>query len=245
VNLVSARRGMFRVDAARLDRVNDHEGALVVAAEADRPVDAGMALGVAKCVPVFLSEATLRAVEMVGAGGVVHVEPFVSQRVALVAPRQRLRGGAFDRARKALSTALAWYGSALEPVIGAEATRESLAAAFSAARQAGAELLLAAGAAGTDPLDVVFEGLRGAGGQVLRMGMPAEPGTACWIGRLDGVPVLGLASCELFGQPGALDLLLPRLLSGEPLDQRTVQRLAHGGLLHGPSRIAPYHTRSD
>jgi len=43
-------------------------------------------------------------------------------------------------------------------------------------------------------------------------------------------------------QRGALDLLLPRLLTGEPLDQNIVRGLAVGGLLLGPSRIAPYHT---
>jgi hypothetical protein len=92
---------------------------------------------------------------------------------------------------------------------------------------------------------VVFEGLRQAGGEVVQIGIPAEPGTACWIGRLGSLPVLGLASCELFGQPGALDLLLPRLLTGEPLDRDLVRRLALGGLLHGPTRIAPYHTPAE
>ena len=56
--------------------------------------------------------------------------------------------------------------------------------------------------------------------------------------------MLGLASCELFGQPGALDLLLPRLLTGEALDRALLRRIAIGGLLHGPSRIAPFHTRA-
>jgi molybdenum cofactor cytidylyltransferase len=126
-------------------------------------------------------------------------------------------------------------------VVGAEASVESLAGAYDEARGAGAELVLAAGASGTDPLDVVFEGLRQAGGEVVQLGIPAEPGTACWIGRLGDVPVLGLASCELFGRPGALDLLLPRLFSGEALDQTLLRRLAVGGLLMGPGRIAPYH----
>jgi molybdopterin biosynthesis enzyme len=90
-------------------------------------------------------------------------------------------------------------------------------------------------------LDVVFDGLRVAGGEVEQLGIPAEPGTACWIGRLGPTPVLGLASCELFGQPGALDLILPRLLTGERLDRRFVASLALGGLLNGPSRVVPYH----
>jgi hypothetical protein len=54
---------------------------------------------------------------------------------------------------------------------------------------------------------------------------------ACWIGHLQSTPVPGLASCELFGQPGGLDLLLPRLLTGEQLDRPLLRRLALGGLL--------------
>jgi hypothetical protein len=239
-NLVSSVRGMLRVDAARLDRINGLDGVLVLSAEADRPVEAGTTLGVVKCAPLFLPGATLLEVRELGT--VVDVQPFRATRAALVAPRERLRGGAFDRAQVALSDALEWYGSSLSEVIGADATVEALSDAYRGVRTSGAELILAAGASGTDPLDVVFEGLRAAGGEVIQIGIPAEPGTACWIGRLDSAPVLGLASCELFGQPGALDLLLPRLLTGDSLDQRLLRRLAPGGLLHGPSRIAPYHS---
>ncbi|MBV9328281.1 MAG: hypothetical protein JO352_31585 [Chloroflexi bacterium] len=243
-SLRSTERGMLRVERAAVDRLNMLEGVLVLTAEPDRPVEAGTTLGVIKCAPLFLPESTLAGVDAAARSGgpVVELQPFRARRFALVAPAERLRGGAFERARAALSGALEWYGSSLEPVIGAEASVAALAAAYHTVRHAGAEFILAAGASGTDPLDAVFEGLREAGGEVTQYGIPAEPGTACWIGRLESVPVLGLASCELFGQPGALDLLLPRLLTDEPLDQNLLRRLAVGGLLQGPSRVAPYHT---
>jgi molybdenum cofactor cytidylyltransferase len=243
-SLVSEARGMVRVDRASLEQINTLDGVLLLTAEADRPVDPDTTLGVVKCAPLFMPQATLEAVERISSanGPILQVLPFESRRVAFVAPTERLRGGAFERARSALSDAIGWYGSSLDQTIGAEATVDGLAAAYHRVRHGGAELILAAGASGTDPLDVVFEGLRRAGGEVLQLGIPAEPGTACWIGRLEEVPVLGLASCELFGQPGALDLLLPRLFSGAALDQHLLRELAYGGLLLGPSRIAPYHT---
>src|SRR5262249_15129281 len=132
----------------------------------------------------------------------------------------------------------------LDLIVGADARVDALAAAYLEVMRGGADLILAAGASATDPYDLVFEGLRHAGGEVLQIGIPAEPGTACWIGRVEATPVLGLASCELFGQPGALDLLLPRLFTGERLDRRLVRNLAYGGLLLGPSRLAPYHAAS-
>lgn len=245
VTFTSASRGVVRIDSARLDEVNAHDDVLLLTAEPDRPVEVGDALGVVKCAPVFLPEVTVQAIEGLATskGPVLAVEPFRAMRVAFVAPRERLRGSAFDHARAALSQALDWYGSTLEPVIGAEATLDRLATAYRQAIAEGVDVIFAAGAAGTDPLDIVLEGLRQAGGHVEQLGMPAEPGTACWIGHMQSTPVLGLASCELFGQPGGLDLMLPRLLTGEVLDRALLRRLALGGLLNGPSRIAPYHHR--
>jgi molybdenum cofactor cytidylyltransferase len=245
--LRAATRGMFRVDVAALARINSHADVLVLTAESDRPVDVGTTLGVVKCAPLLLPGSTLRAVEddAAASGPMLDVEPFRVQRLALLMPTPRVRGRAFDRARTALGEAVEWYGSSIDVVLAPDATTGSQSRAYAAARDAGVDLILSAGGSATDPLDVVFEGLRQAGGEVGQIGIAAEPGTACWIGQLDGIPVLGLASCELFGQPGALDLLLPRLFSGEVLDRALVRDLAFGGLLLGPSRIAPYHAQTE
>jgi hypothetical protein len=244
LTLTCTGRGMLRLNAAALDRVNEQDGVLVMTAEADRPIDTDTPVGVIKSAPLFLPQRVLRTVEAISCdiGPVVEVQGFRTLRAAFVAPRERLRGNAFDRATTSLQGALDWYGSSLGPIIAADATIDSLASGFCQAVSDGAELVLAAGATATDPADVVFKAVGQAGGSVDQIGIPAEPGTACWIGQIEGRPVLGLASCELFGRPGALDLLLPRLLAGEPLDRALLRRIANGGLLMGgPSRIAPYH----
>jgi molybdenum cofactor cytidylyltransferase len=237
-------RGLLRIRSDLLAQVNRNEGVLVMTSLPDCAADVGAPLGVVKCAPLFIGERVIEAVEhiRVSVGAVVEVEAFRPRRVAFVAPEERLRGNAFERATTSLGQALDWYGSSIETVIRAQATTNSVAAAYQHAIANGADLILAAGAAATDPLDVMFEGLRLAGGEVDQIGIPAEPGTACWIGRLESRPVLGLASCELFGRPGALDLLLPRLLAGDSLNADLVRQIAVGGLLlGGPSRILPYH----
>jgi len=244
VTLTSNVRGLVRIRADVLEHVNQHAGVLVMTCLPDCATDTSTPLGVVKCAPLFLGEHVLTSVEAVcrSAGAVLDVEPFRPRRVAFVAPEERLRGNAFERATASLGEALAWYGSSFQTVIRVQAATARVAAAYRQAIVDGAELILAAGAAATDPLDVMLDGLRAAGGEVDQIGIPAEPGTACWFGRLDGRPVLGLASCELFGRPGALDLLLPQLLAGTPLDAQLVRRLALGGLLlGGPARILPYH----
>ena len=243
VTLVSSTRGLLRVNRDQLNQVNRLEGVLVMTGSPGCATDADANVAVVKCAPLFLPWQTLHAVEVLRDrdGPVVEVPGFCPRRIAFVAPADRLRGNAFERATTSLSTAVEWYGSSLDWVARAEPDVERLAEAFRDVVNAGAELLLIAGAAGTDPLDLVFEALRQAGGEVVQLGIPVEPGTACWIGSLDSRPVLGLASCELFGQPGALDLLLPRVLVGETLDTALLREIAFGGLLLGPLRVAPYH----
>ncbi|MBV9543563.1 MAG: hypothetical protein JOY61_04230 [Chloroflexi bacterium] len=241
VNFTSSRRGLFRIDDRAVDDINGQQGVLLFTAEPDRPVDPGAALGGVKCAPLLLGQHVVESVRAIGHA--VEVVPFQPTRVAFVAPRARLRGSAFDQAHASLSSSLAWYGSTLDVVPDTEPTIEGVARAFGAAAQQEVGLILAAGASATDPADLLFDGLRAAGGEVLQIGVPAEPGTACWIARLDDIPVLGLASCELFGKPGALDLLLPRILSGQPLTRRLVRGLGRGGLVvGGPERLAPYHS---
>jgi molybdenum cofactor cytidylyltransferase len=232
VNLTSERRGWLRVNQAGIERVNAVEGALLFTSVGERAADEGDVVGGVKCAPLALPGAASAAIGAYGAehGPVVEVVPFPEQSVALVA-LDRLGATTLDRAGAALGASVAWFGARLDPILIVPASSDATSAAFRQAIAAGASSILVAGASATDPLDAAFRGVRQAGGQVDQIGIPIEPGTACWTGRIAGRQVLGLATCELFGRPGAIDMLLPRMLLGEPLDRATLAQLAAGGLV--------------
>lgn len=240
VNLIAARRGWLCVSQRAVERINTVDGALLFLSIGERAADAGEVVGGVKCAPLVLEGAAAEVVERLHAehGPAVDVLPFPKRRVALVA-LDRLGETTLDRARAALGASVAWYGSRLEPAIIVPTQGTAPAEAFQQAVAAGAAAILVAGASATDPLDAAFEGLRQAGGSVDQIGIPIEPGTACWTGRLGEVQVLGLASCELFGRPGAVDLLLPRVLLGEPLTRSLLARLGAVGLVDA----LPVHRR--
>ena len=58
-----------------------------------------------------------------------------------------------------------------------------------------------------------------------------------WLGRSGGAAVLGLPTCGAYSKATAADLLLPRLLTGEPPSTRTVAPLGHGGILTRDKRF--------
>jgi molybdopterin biosynthesis enzyme len=99
------------------------------------------------------------------------------------------------------------------------------------------DLVLTAGAASTDPADAFFVAIERLGGRLVRRGVPAHPGSMLWLARVGTVPILGLPTCGAYSKATAADLLLPRLLSGEPPSEKTVARLGHGGLLTRDQRF--------
>jgi molybdopterin biosynthesis enzyme len=75
-----------------------------------------------------------------------------------------------------------------------------------------------------------------------RHGTPAHPGSLLWLARWDGRPVLGMPACGMFSQATTFDLVLPVILTGDPVGNREMAGLGHGGLLSREMayRFPPY-----
>src|SRR5438128_1101132 len=117
---------------------------------------------------------------------------------------------------------------------------------LAALRRAGAQVLIVAGASALDPLDPVFGGLTLLGARMERHGAPAHPGSLLWLALWDGQPVLGMPTCGMFSQATTFDLVLPQILAGEHMDNRTIAELGHGGLLSRDMayRFPPYRVNA-
>jgi len=240
--LAATRRGLLRIEGGGLADVNAHEGISVFTLFSGQPVEAGEPVAKAKVTPLAIAEQTIRAIETRGAAGsVVTVSAFRPRVVGAVAreslePRQRAR---FE---SALKQKLDWLGSRLLAVRFAGASDRAVADELGALRREGAEILVVAGASALDPLDPVFSALTLLGATMERHGVPAHPGSLLWLARWEGAPVLGMPTCGMFSQATTFDLVLPRLLAGDRVDNALVAALGHGGLLSRDSayRFPPY-----
>jgi molybdopterin biosynthesis enzyme len=107
-------------------------------------------------------------------------------------------------------------------------------------------VLIVAGASALDPLDPVFSALTLLGATMERHGVPAHPGSLLWLARWDDLAVLGMPTCGMFSQATTFDLVLPRLLAGETIDNAELAALGHGGLLSREMayRFPPYRANA-
>jgi hypothetical protein len=245
VRLVASRRGMVAIDIDALAAVNAVEGVTVFTVPDGLHVDAGRTLAGVKITALAIDkdsvEAAVRAAGSARAGaGIVRVRPFLPLRVAAIV-RQHLTDDARIRFERSLAMRSTWFGGATMPVRYVDDDPEQVRQALKGAA-ATADLVLAVGVASVDPLDVTWQSLLAAGATSIRRGLPMHPGSSYWIAELDGVPVIGVASCGMFSRRSALDLLIARLHAGLPLDPAYLASLGHGGLLGKEAawRIPPY-----
>ena len=218
--LAATRRGLLRIRIAALTEVNAQEGMSVFTLFDGQPVEPGEAVAKAKVTPLAVAETTVRAVERVAAGnGIVVVAGFRPATVGAVA-RESLDGRQRARFESALRQKIDWLGGRLLDVRFASGTDRVVADELRALREAGADVLIVAGASALDPLDPVFGGLTLLGATMERHGVPAHPGSLLWLARWDGAPVLGMPTCGMFSQATTFDLVFPRILAGEPIGNR-------------------------
>lgn len=237
--LLAARRGLLRVDAGRVRDLNRLPAVSVFTLFDGQAVADGDEVAGCKVTPVAIAGAVLEAAEALGSA--LEVVPFKPLRTAVVVT-EKLRPKARQAFADAVRVKLGWYGAHVLAVREVARTGLSVRTAYQEAMGLGAQLVLFAGASSIDPLDSAYTELIAAGGEVVRMGAPAHPGSMLWLGRLAGVPVLGVASCAGFGRATALDLLLPFVFAYGRADADDLARLGHGGLVEETAgrRFPPY-----
>jgi hypothetical protein len=246
--IVSGRRGILRVAVPLLADVNALEGVSIYTLFDGQVVDAGEVVARAKVTPLVIAESVVREVEELcrRAAGCVTVQGFEPRPVGAVAPAS-LTPRARARFETVLREKLDWFDAPLADLAYPEAEAGALARAIEKSIDAGARIVVVAGANALDPLDPVFTAIERLGGRVLRNGVPAHPGSLLWLARVGPTPVLGMPGCGMFSQATLFDLLLPRLLVGETVGPETLAAYGHGGLLGRDMafRFPPYRAGRD
>ena len=240
VHLHAARDGLLSFDPAIVHRLNAATDAVAVATlPPQTPVTAGELVASAKIVPYALTPEEVAALELSRVRGiavapwVVPGQPLLLQTRLAETPDKLLR-----KAVEVTAARLARFGA---PMLEGPVLPHAVAPLAAALRQADAPLVLVAGATVTsDRRDVIPAAILAAGGEVVRVGMPVDPGNMLVVGRLSGRLVLGLPGCVRSPKRNGLDLVLEHWASGQEISARSIARMGVGGLLEESGHPVPW-----
>lgn len=239
VNLHATQAGLLMLAPERITAANAGEGAVGISVLPPMsPVAAGDLVGTVKLIPYAVAADELaRVIEAVAP---IEVRGWRAGLTAALIQTRLAETPDKLLAKTAEVTAarLARLGVAL--TAGPEPAHAvvSLAAAL---RAAPADLLLVAGATATsDRRDVIPAAIEAAGGEVLRVGMPVDPGNLLVLGRLGAALVLGLPGCARSPKRNGLDLVLEMWAAGLDPTSARLAAMGVGGLLDEGGRPVPW-----
>ncbi|MCX7305407.1 MAG: molybdopterin-binding/glycosyltransferase family 2 protein [Hyphomicrobiales bacterium] len=247
VNLHAASAGVFTVDKGLVDALNAIDPAMTLATLADmKHVDKGDMVATMKIIPFAVpGELVTRAVALLARAEIFTVHPYRAASVALVQTvLPGVKGSVLAKTARVIASRLARCGSGLseELHIPHDATALSEALADLAARS---DLVVVFGASALcDREDVIPAAIELAGGEVLRAGMPVDPGNLLVLGRLGRTPVVGAPGCARSPKENGFDWVLERLLAGVDVSSGDIASMGVGGLLMEiPTRPQPRDSR--
>ncbi|WP_300538841.1 molybdopterin-binding/glycosyltransferase family 2 protein [Sphingosinicella sp.] len=238
-NIVADAAGLLLVETAAIDIVNAHDEAVTLGTLAPfAPAAKSEIVATVKIIPFAAPEALVRSASA-SAKSVLRLAPFGTLRVAFI--QTTLPGTSaklLAKTAEVTQARCAALGLAAWREMRCAHTEEALAAVL--AETADADIVLVSGASAiSDRRDVIPAAIEQAGGGVLRLGMPVDPGNLLCLARIGTRPVIGLPGCARSPRRNGFDWVLERLWAGLDVSGDDIARMGAGGLLADVPRPEP------
>lgn len=230
VNLNAVGPGLVEVDRAAVLALNRVDPAITLATLPPwARVGAGVLVGTVKIISYGVdAQAVQRACDL--SRSAIRVRPVVLSSAGLILTEVAGQDAKLAlKGRRAIEARLLALGMELAGVERVAHDEAAIAAALH--RCSGEMVLILTGSATSDLFDTAPQGLRAAGGRVLRFGMPVDPGNLLFLGILGPRTVIGLPGCARSPALNGADWVLERLACGLVVGDDDIAAMGVGGLL--------------
>ncbi|MEJ2156123.1 MAG: molybdopterin-binding protein [Desulfobacteraceae bacterium] len=234
ISLKATRDGLLKVDVDALMRFNLLGEVMCATLHRNTVVQSGHNVAATRAIPLVVARTIIRdavAAAKTSACGVLRVLPMKKARVGvMITVNDVYYGRIKDKFEPIIRSKVAELGCTVQEVV--FLPDDDLKIAQEACRLAdeGADVLITTGGMSVDPDDRTRHALKKAGARDMVYGSAVLPGAMFMAAYLNDVPVLGIPACGMYASRTILDLVLPRVLTGEKITRHEVAELGHGGL---------------
>ena len=232
-DLIAETRGLLKIKTNSLLKINWIPRVVVATLHTMTPVLQGEKVAGTKVVPLAIAEKIIRKVEAIAAadGPIVSVLPCRRPKVgAVITGREVYEGRIKDGFGPTLKEKCAFWDLEPPELLYCPDDAAKISAAINRHLAQGCELILATGGMSVDADDVTPLWIRKTGARIVKYGAPVMPGAMFLLAYKGDCTIIGAPGCVMYASTTILDLLLPRVLTGERLTADAICRLGHGGL---------------
>ncbi len=243
-NLHASVHGLAIVDADRVRALNRlHESLTLATVAPFAIVDHREMVATVKVIPFAVPRDVLdRALSIIGSEPIIRVETFRGKRAGLIITKlPQTKASIIAKSEGSIRERIAALDGTVADVRVVDHTIGEVTLAIAELQVARRDPILVFGASAiVDRGDIIPSALMKAGGEVIHLGMPVDPGNLMMFGALGGTTVIGVPSCARSPKLNGFDWVLARVMADVPVEPQDIMDMGAGGLLAEiPTRPAP------
>lgn len=232
-DIISQSDGLLKIEVDGLLQVNRLDNIIVATLKTHTPCRAGQKIASTRIIPLTIGVDKIRQVEAIAkrCEPVIQILPYRKMRVGGVVTGSEIYQGLIkDEFETFVGDKFLSYDCEFVQKVIVPDDANAIAEAIRKLQWLGCDLTVTTGGMSVDPDDVTRKGVRESGAEIINYGSPVLPGAMVLYAMLGEMRILGLPACVYYHKTTILDIMLPRILAGEPIDRDTFAELGHGGL---------------
>lgn len=234
IELRSSWDAVFKIDSARLKKINSFGQMMVATRHGNTVVRKGDKLAGMRIIPLVIEKEKMEQVKACCAGEpVLKLLPLKKKKAAIITTGNEVFYGRIqDQFTPVLEEKLAEYDcEVIHKEILPDDHEKITEAILKAIEEEHAELVLCTGGMSVDPDDRTPLAIKNTGAEIVSYGAPVLPGAMFLLSYYkEKVPVVGLPGCVMYAKRTIFDLILPRLLADDEVTAEELSDLGEGGL---------------
>jgi len=233
VNIFSRIDGVFTVSHQTIDAINSIDPDITIATlENYASVNAGRLIATIKIIPYAVSSDSLEAVLAIDAENAFSVHKYCIKRIGVISTKlPSLKSSVMDKTTANLEERLGLPQAAIVNELRVPHETDSIVEAIDSLKPHCEMLVIFGASAISDVADCIPAAIKSSGGQIIRFGMPVDPGNLMLLANIGKLPVLGAPGCARSIAENGFDWVLHRMLAGIPVTSIDIAGMGVGGLL--------------
>lgn len=234
INLFARSSGMFCANIASVDAINMLDARVSVASLGNQSrVESGQMVATVKIVPFAIPKALIDEIRELSSGSsVFSIHGFQATRIGVIQSRlPSIRETVLDKTYELIVKRAVRNGGSV--IAERRVAHECAALAEAIAELAGMSdlVVIFSASAVADEADIVPRSIIQAGGEILRIGVPVDPGNLLVLGKCKGKYIVVAPGSARSARENSLDWIIDRLMAGIELGSANLARMGVGGLL--------------
>lgn len=247
VNIFAKGNGVFRASKEIIDQINSIDPAITIATLPDyTAVNSSRLVATIKIIPYAVESDSLETVLGFNVEKAIDFHPYARHNVGLITTTlPTLKKSVMDKTRKNFEQRLKSSCSVIAKSDDLPHDAHAISMAIKSMRYDNDIIVIFGASAISDIADCIPEGIKLAGGEIIRFGMPVDPGNLLLLAKIGKVTIIGAPGCARSIAENGFDWVLNRTLAGIDITAADIAGMGVGGLLmETGNRPHPRETKS-